>query len=337
MLILISVSPLLADSIEQRAKDAKTLLNAFQLNEAFQTYTSILDELSEEQLASEFAYWIYREHGFAAYLLDDHATTLSDIMHMKSIISSFGYPEEAMNEYYYALDVAKKAKDLSLELNCINVYPCGFKSWCKESWDNVKMGVEKTRSFFDESLARVTLNNERLEKILAYRRAQEFYYPNLVYSRDEVEPLAKSIHERNMELTTEFWDFMYDNQLLLIGTTAATAGTILGAVGENPYAMAGGFCMFVAESAAIGQLVKEHAPPLWSKYQDLQKDRTKLTQMEIANREASYTKCIVHGNIPELSYKPYDPEKDAPWYNSYCIFDVNSQKIEFELRFERNY
>ena len=124
---LIMYTSLCAHPLAQRAREAENLLSDYQLPEAMIAYTNILDDIELGDKASlELAYWMFRERSFTAYLLGDTATTLSDIAQMKTILSILEQPESIMEEYYYAMDLAKRAKELLIESNEVHMMSCGF-------------------------------------------------------------------------------------------------------------------------------------------------------------------------------------------------------------------
>lgn len=105
---------LFAGSLQERAKHAEELLGEFILDEAFDDYTSILNELQiDDKPSLEFVYWIYRERSFTAFLKDDLAIMQSDVQRMKDILVQLGFSSEyGTKEYWYAIDLAKRGKVL---------------------------------------------------------------------------------------------------------------------------------------------------------------------------------------------------------------------------------
>lgn len=76
---------LLANTLEDRACRAEILLGDFQLQEALAEYSSILDELELTNIPSlQFAYWLHRERGYTAFLLNDMITKLWQISQKES-------------------------------------------------------------------------------------------------------------------------------------------------------------------------------------------------------------------------------------------------------------
>src|SRR3990167_5919155 len=109
-LILFTSISLFAETLKERAKCAEELLGEYKLDDAFIKYTSILNDLKiNDKPSLEFAYWIYRERSFAAFLMDDLATMQSDVQKMKEILIQLCFfPEYGMEEYWYAIDLARK-------------------------------------------------------------------------------------------------------------------------------------------------------------------------------------------------------------------------------------
>jgi hypothetical protein len=331
---LIMYTSIFANPLAERAKEAENLLLDYQLPEAMIAYTNILEEIDlNDKVSLEIAYWIFRERSFAAYLLGDVSTTLSDIENMKMILTTLGHPESTMEEYYYALDLARKAKESFSEYNDAYFMSCGFGSWCRDSWNNVKLGFEKTRSFLDESLARVTFNEDRLEQLLAQKRAREYYYPYSAYSQEEIEFLAQSIQQKDLQFGQDLREFLWKNKYQLSAAGAGVIATIVASEISPKGGAVLGLSLF-SQSYEFQALVQEKCAPLWGRYMDLQRDHSLLIQMDMENREASYTKCVLNNISPPMYYAP---EKDTGFYNGYYSFDMNSSRYDFRMGVSKNF
>ncbi len=81
-------------------------------------------------------------------------------------------------------------------------------------------------------------------------------------------------------------------------------------------------------------LLQKEGGPLWDKYQDLQNNRGRLTRMNLDNRQASYTRCILESRTPDVYY---NPEKDTGWYAGYNFIDMNNDHFDFNLSLSKKF
>jgi len=339
ILALTVCSSLLAGPLQVRAKHAEVLLGELQLDEAFEEYTSILREIPEltcsEKSDLEFAYWIYRERGYTAFLMDDLRTMQCDIEKMKQILVLLGFsPDYGMDEYYYAIELAQKAKDFLKSYSPPSGFSLSIGSWFQKRWDDIKLGSERFRSFVDESYCRVIHNEDRLEQIHAQKRAQELYYPNIKHSREEMDHLARFIHEKDLELWHDVKNFAYERGLDICVDAILLASTIKAAKDGNAGVSWASLMGVGGQTIKLMNELQKGGGPLWNKYETVQNDRGRLTRMNLENREASYVKCILEKKTPKLYYAP---EKDTPWYNGYYFLDLNNDRFEFTYGFSKQF
>lgn len=207
-------------------------------------------------------------------------------------------------------------------------------SWFQDRWSDVKIGTEKFRVFVDESYCRVIHNKDRLEQICAQKRAQEFYYTHLVHSKDEMNSLARSIHEQDLELYQHLLIFAQKNAKCLTKNGLAITGVVLAANAKDLRALSAAACACSVPLWELMDLIGEKSPALWNKYQAIQKNRGRLTQMDLDNRNASYARCIINNTSPNIYFAP---EKDAPWYNGYYFVNMDRNRVEFTMGISKGF
>ncbi len=329
---ILIISSLLGSPLEERAKHAEILLGQFYLDEAFKEYTSILKEIPNysfcEKSDLEFAYWIHRERSYAAFLMDNLATMQTDIEKMQEILIFLDFsPDYGMDEYYYAIKLAQKAKDYLKDYYRQPNLAFSIGSWFQKSWNSIKVGSEKFRAFTDESYCRIVHNEDRLEQIYAQKRAQELYYSHLKYSQIEMDHLARTIQKKDIALWQDLSCFFREHSGHLTFTASSLAASILSAEMGNASGAWAAFLACGPPAWEIMNCIRKEGGPIWDKYESLQNDRGRLTRMNLQNREASYVKCILENKTPQIYYAP---ENDTPWYSGYYFMDMNNERFEFK-------
>ena len=246
---------------------------------------------------------------------------------MRQILVLLGFsPDYGMDEYYYAIELARKAKDFLKSYSPPPGSSLSISSWFQKRWDNVKVSSERFRTFADESYCRIVHNEDRLEQIHAQKQAQELYYCHLKYSREEMDRLARSIQAKDLELWQDIKKFAYDRGFELSIDAILLASTIKAAKEGNMGLSWASLMGVGGQTTKLLNDIRKEGGPLWNKYEALQNERGKLTRMNLDNREASYIKCILEKKTPKLYYAP---EKDTPWYSGYYSLDMNNDRFEF--------